>query len=78
MANVYIEARPQGETDGGAIEDFMMEDQEGSFVQTFLTLRQAVHLARANGHAPFVPCIRDLNDKARREHWRSAYGIVFE
>ena len=76
MSNVYIEARPQGPVESSDAECFVVQDQHGNVVRTFPTLREAIHWARKNGHAPLVPCNGDLNDKADRAHWRSAYGIV--
>lgn len=76
MSNVYIEARPRAPIESAGIEHFVVEGQRGDLLQTFSTLRQAVHWARDNGHAPLVPYDEERNDKAQREQWRSAYGIV--
>ena len=72
MANVYVEPRPKGRTEGSAIEDYVVEDHADHVLGTFKTQKEAIDWARANGHSPLVARVRHLNDKKKTDHWRSA------
>ena len=53
MANVYIEARPNGRRDGAPIEDYVVEDHSNHVLATFKTQREAIDWAIKNGHTPW-------------------------
>jgi hypothetical protein len=72
MANVYVEARPKGRTEGSAIDDYVVESAADLVLATFKTQREAIEWAKRQGHAPSVARVRHLNDKKRPDHWRSA------
>jgi hypothetical protein len=72
MANVYIEPRPKGRSEGSAIEDYSVEDSASHVLKTFKTQREAIEWAKRNGHAPLVARVRHLNDKKHPDHWRAA------
>ena len=72
MANVYVEPRPKGRSEGSAIEDYVVEDHADHVLGTFKTQKEAIDWARANGHSPLVARVRHLNDKKKTDHWRSA------
>ena len=71
MANVYIEARPKGRTEGTAIDDYVVEDHADHVLGTFNTQQAAITWAKNKGHSPLVACVRHLNDKKRPDLWRS-------
>ncbi len=72
MANVYIEARPKGRTEGTAIDDYVVEDHADHVLATFGTQGEAITWAKSNGHSPLVARVRHLNDKKKPDLWRSA------
>jgi hypothetical protein len=72
MANVYIEARPKGRTEGTHIDDYVVEDHADHVLITFKTQREAIDWAKKQGHAPLVARVRHLNNKKSPDHWRSA------
>jgi hypothetical protein len=72
MANVYVEARPKGRSEGSRIDDYVVEDHADSVLTTFGTQRDAIDWARRQGHSPLVARVRHLNDKKKPDHWRSA------
>jgi hypothetical protein len=72
MANVFIEARPKGRSEGSAIDDYVVEDHAGHALKTFKTQKEAIDWARSQGHAPLVARVRHLNDKKKPDHWRAA------
>ena len=72
MANVYVEARPKGRPEGSHIDDYVVEDHANHVLSTFKTQREAIDWAKSKGHAPLVARVRNLNDKKRPDHWRSA------
>jgi hypothetical protein len=65
MANVYVEARPEGRVEGSAIDDYHA-------LGTFKTQAQAIEWAKKQGHAPLLARVRHLNDKKKPDHWRAA------
>jgi hypothetical protein len=72
LANVYVEARPKGRPGGSAIEGYVVEDHADHVLAEFKIQKEAIDWARDNGHTPLVARVRDLNDKKRPDHWRSA------
>jgi hypothetical protein len=72
MANVYVEARPKGRTDGDHIDDYVVEDHADHVLATFKTQHEAIEWARNNGHAPLVARVRHLANKKQPGHWRAA------
>ena len=72
MTNVFIEARPKGRPEGSPIEDFVVEDRADLVMHTAKTQREAIDWAHKKGHTPLVARVRELNDKKRPDHWRSA------
>ncbi len=74
--NVFIQSRPPERADEAEAQTFVIEDATGATLGTFPELRQAVHWARDNGHAPLVVCTEGQADKSQRYQWRSAYGLV--
>lgn len=72
MANVYVEARPKGRPEGAPISDYVVEDHADHVLGTFSTQREAIDWAKKSGHAPLVARVRQLNDKKKPDHWRSA------
>ena len=72
MANVYVEARPKGRSDGSHIDDYVVEDHADHVLGTFKTQREAIDWAKGEGHAPLVARVRHLNDKKKPDHWRAA------
>jgi len=65
MANVYVEPRPKGRTEGSHIDDYVVEDHADHVLATFKTQREAMEWAKKNGHAPHVARVRHLNDKKK-------------
>jgi hypothetical protein len=63
VANVYIEARPKGHTEGDRIDHYVVEDHADHVLATFPTQREAIEWAKREGHAPLVARVRHLNDK---------------
>jgi hypothetical protein len=72
MANVYVEARPKGRPEGSRIDDYVVEDHADHVLATFRTQREAIDWARSQGHAPLIARVRNVNDKKKPDHWRSA------
>ena len=72
MANVYVEARPKGRQEGSHIDDYVVEDHADHVLGTFKTQKEAIDLAKSQGHAPLVARVRHLNDKKKPDHWRPA------
>jgi hypothetical protein len=72
MPNVYVEARPKGRPEGGAINDYVVEDHADNVLATFKTQRDAIEWSREHGHAPLVARVRHQNDKEKPDHWRAA------
>jgi len=72
MPSVYIEPRPKGRPEGSHIDDYVVEDHADHVLATFKTQHEAVKWAKDNGHHPLVARVRNLNDKKRPDHWRSA------
>jgi hypothetical protein len=76
MANVYVEARPKGRPEGTHIDDYVVEDHADHVLGTFSAQHEAIQWAEKEGHHPFVPRVRHLNDKKKPDHWRSAGGPI--
>jgi hypothetical protein len=72
MANVYIEARPKGRSEGSPIEDYVVEDHADNVLATFRTQKEAIDWAKGDGHSPLVARVRHLNNKRIPDHWRAA------
>jgi hypothetical protein len=72
MANVYVEARPKGRTEGSPIDDYVVEDHSDHVLGTFKTQQEAIAWSKKQGHAPLVARVRHLNDKKKPDHWRAA------
>ena len=70
MTNVFVEPRPKGKAVGTPISDYVVEDHTDHVLATLRTQEEAIEWARTNGHAPHVARVRNLNDKARPDHWR--------
>lgn len=71
MANVYVEARPKGRSEGSPIDDYVVEDYADHILATFRTQREAIEWARKQSHTPLVARVRHLNDKRKPDHWRA-------
>jgi hypothetical protein len=69
MANVYVEPRPKGRTEGSPIHDYVVEDHADHVLETFKTQREAIDWARSQGHVPLIARVR-VNDKKKPDHWR--------
>jgi hypothetical protein len=52
MANVYIEARPKGRSEGIHIEDYVVEDRADHILTTCNSQREAIDWAQRQGHSP--------------------------
>jgi hypothetical protein len=76
IVNVFIQSRPNEHADGPESQSFIIESATGVLLGTFPDLRQAVHWAGDNGHAPLVVCTEGQADKSQRDQWRSAYGLA--
>jgi hypothetical protein len=72
MANVYVEPRPKGRSEGSPITDFVVEDHADHVLDTFKTQHEAVQWAQEQGHTPLVARVRHLNDKKKPDQWRKA------
>lgn len=72
MANVYIESRPKGRSEGSPITDYVVEDHRDHLLATFATQHEAVAWAKREGHHPLIARVRHLNDKKVPDRWRSA------
>jgi hypothetical protein len=72
MPNVYVEARPKGRIDGSPITDYVVEDHADHVLATFNNQHDAAQWAKSQGHAPLIARVRELSDKKKRDHWRSA------
>jgi hypothetical protein len=72
VANVYVEARPKGRSQGAAITDYVVEDYLDSVLGTFPTQDAAIDWAVGHGHSPLVARVRHLNSKRIPDHWRAA------
>ena len=72
MAIVYVEARPKGRPEHSAILDYVVEDHTDHVLGTFVTQKQAIDWAKAQGHYPLVARVRHLNNKRIPDHWRAA------
>jgi hypothetical protein len=72
MANVYIEPRPKGRTEGSHIDDYVVEDHADHALGSFRTQRDAIEWAKTRGYSPLVARVRHLNDKKKPDLWRSA------
>ncbi len=73
MANVYVEPRPKGRSDGAAIDHYVLEHAGGTSVDGIRhgTQEAAIKAAKALGHSPLVGRVRDTS-KGNPDHWRSA------
>jgi len=71
MANVYVEARPKGRSEGSPIDDYVVEDHADHVLATTRTQKEAIDWAKASGHHPLVARVRHLNNKKIPDHWRS-------
>src|SRR6516165_8895817 len=71
MANVYVEARPKGRSEGSPIEDYVVEDHADHVLATFKTQREAIEWAKKQQHHPHIARVRHLNDKKKADHWRA-------
>jgi hypothetical protein len=72
MANVYVEARPKGRSEGDPIDDYVVEDHADHALATFKSQHEAIEWSRRHGNTPLVARVRHLNDKKKPDHWRSA------
>jgi hypothetical protein len=72
MPNVYVEARPKGRPNDSPIEDYVVEDRANHVLATFKDQSEAIAWARKEGHKPLVARVRNLSDKEKPDHWRSA------
>jgi hypothetical protein len=70
LTAVYVEARPKGYPEGSPIVDYVIEDREDRILTTLPTLLDAIEWAKQQGYAPLITRIRQMNDKARPDHWR--------
>ena len=70
MANVYIEARPQGRPEESRVDDYVLKSA-GPYPRHVQDQHNAIDWAKKNGHAPLVARVRHLNDKRRPDHWRA-------
>jgi len=65
MANVFVEPAKGG--------GYQIEFADGSPAKTgFKTQDDAIQQAKKDGHHPLVARVRELNDKDKPDHWRSA------
>ena len=71
MANVYVEPRPKGRSEGSPIEDYVVEDHADHVLATCKTQQEAIEWAKKQGHHPHVARVRHLNDKKKPDHWRA-------
>jgi hypothetical protein len=71
MTKVFIEARPKGRQQGGAIEDYVVEEEGDRVLKTFKTQEEAITWAKSEGHSPNVARVRHLNNKKIPDHWRA-------
>jgi hypothetical protein len=55
MANVYVEARPKGRSEGTAIEGYVVEDRADSVLGSFQTQAEAIEWAEKREHRPWWP-----------------------
>jgi hypothetical protein len=69
--NVFVEARPKRQ-EGGAIDDYSVEDHANYVLHTARTQADAIQWAKIQRYYPLVPRVRHLNDKSKPDHWRSA------
>jgi hypothetical protein len=76
MANVYVEARPKARIDGSPIADYVVEDHADHVLATFKDQHDAAEWAASQGHAPLIARVRELNDKKKPDHWRSACTLT--
>jgi hypothetical protein len=52
MANVYVEARPKGRSEGSAVEGYVVEDRVDGVLSSFKTQAEAIEWAKKHdGHA---------------------------
>src|ERR1700734_4070706 len=52
VANVYIEARPKGHTEGDRIDHYVVEDHADHVLAAFPTQREAIEWAKRQRHDP--------------------------
>jgi hypothetical protein len=50
----------------------VVEDHADHVLATFKTQHEAIEWAKDNGHNPLVARVRNLNDKKKADHWRTA------
>jgi hypothetical protein len=62
----------KGRIDGSPIADYVVEDHADHVLATFKTQHDAIAWAKSQNHAPLVARVRELNDKKKPDHWRSA------
>jgi hypothetical protein len=55
---------------GGAIEDYVVEEEGDRVLKTFKTQEEAITWAKSEGHSPNAARVRHLNDKKILDHWR--------
>ena len=64
MTNVYVE--PDG-------DKFQIEFADHAApIKGFKTQKDAIDKAKSMGHSPLVARVRNINDKVKPDHWRSA------
>jgi hypothetical protein len=73
MPNVYVEPRPKGRPEGTAIDDYVLEFEDGRAVVpvAFKTQAEAIAAAKQMSHQPLVARVRNTT-KGMPDHWRSA------
>lgn len=72
MANVYIEPKPTGRTEGDPIDHYVIEYQDGTRQSgPYKTQREAIEAAQRAGHKPLVAHVR-VTSKGKPDHWRAA------
>ena len=65
MPNVFVEPSP----DGG----YHIVSRDGKAPRKgFATQEAAIAAAKQDGHKPLVARVRELNDKDKPDHWRTA------
>lgn len=54
MANVYVEARPEGRPEGTRIDDYVVEDHADKVLYTSATQKESIDCSKAERPSP--PC----------------------
>jgi hypothetical protein len=71
MADIYVEPRPKGRSDGAPITHYTLEFAHGVQVGgNFPTQEAVANYAREVGHRPLCARVRNT-DKGNPDHWRA-------